>query len=92
MADPRAVGVVTLWREGPSSNEPERWRSYKVDDYQEEYRALPAAAHDAREEDVRRLREALEFIAPLLTLLPDELGASRLAREKAQAALRGGGA
>ena len=41
--------AVTLYRDGPTSCEPERWRSYKVDEYQEVYVALPQA-DDARRE------------------------------------------
>ena len=45
---PAAVeGGVVLYRDGATSIEPERWRSYRVDDYQEVFVALPKARHDA---------------------------------------------
>lgn len=42
---------VRLWREPPSSCAPERWRSYKVDEFQEEWIARPVADDEARERD-----------------------------------------
>jgi hypothetical protein len=64
--------AVTLWLADASSCAPERWRSYRVDDYQSEYRALPAAEFAAllaeRDAAVALLREEREhgFVAGLL--------------------------
>lgn len=44
---PGPSAAVTLWRDPPSSVDCERWRSYKVDEYQAEFRALPASAFTA---------------------------------------------
>lgn len=38
---------IRLWRDEATSCDVERWRTYKVDDYQQEYAALPRADFDA---------------------------------------------
>lgn len=53
----------------------------------QEHRALPVAEYDALVRERAVLREALEYVKPLLALLPDELGAVREGRAKARAAL-----
>jgi hypothetical protein len=56
---------IRLWRDEATSCDVERWRTYKVDDYQQEYAALPRADFDAREARLARAEQERDDLARL---------------------------
>ena len=56
---------IRLWRDEATSCDVERWRTYKVDDYQQEYAALTRADFDAREARLARAEQERDDLARL---------------------------